>query len=222
MPIIELTDLVLVTPGTQREYRADRLSIAPGDVIAVVSDAPVDVRPLLRVLATLDPPAQGRYRFSGNRVALNDYRACLPIKRQIGYVAADAAMVSNLTLVENLLLGRYYFENRLDIALDDQVIRLCSGAGLARHLAHRPAVLSDAERLKAIMIREMAKSPQLMLVDRPENFMDITETDVIFQHLKDMVLAGTAVVFFSQNRRMTDLANQQMTLAAGRITTQIV
>jgi ABC-type lipoprotein export system ATPase subunit len=222
MPIIEITDLVLVPPGRGRQYRTDRLSIAPGDVIAIVSDIPVDARPLLRVLATLDPPAGGRYRFDDSIVVWNDYRASLSIKRRIGYVTADAAMISNMTVRENLLLARYYFENRLDLPLDEHVARLCEAAGIAQHLEQRPAVLSEAELLKAITIREMAKAPMVMLVERPENFMDITEDDAIFETLKAMVLSGTAVVFYSRNHRMTDLANRQLILAGERISTRIV
>jgi len=222
LPIIDITGMVLTPPGTSRCYRTERLVIEPGDVTAVVSDVPVDVRALLRALATLERLTDGRFRFDGSDIACDDYRACLPIKRRIGYVAADAAMVSNLTLRENLLLARYYFENRLDIVLDESVDRLCRDAGLAQHLDRRPAVLSDAELLKAIMIREMIKTPLLMLVDRPENFMDITENDAIFEQLKNMVVSGTAVVFSSHNRKMTDLANRRLVLADDRIETRVV
>jgi hypothetical protein len=69
----------------------------------------------------------GTYRFNGEMVNLKDYRQCLAVKRQIGYVAADAAMISNRTIRENLLLTRFYYENDLTIDIDQKTEALCKG-----------------------------------------------------------------------------------------------
>jgi ABC-type ATPase involved in cell division len=221
-PIVELTDLDLSPPGTERRYGTNRLTVAQGDVIAIVTDAPEDGRHLLRVMATLERLAGGCYRFHGTLLDLDDYRKCLAVKRRIGYVAPDAAMLSNRTLWENLLLARFYYENDLTIDIDETMRSLCRDADLSRKLDWRPSRLSDGELLKAITIREMGKAPAVMLVDRPENFMNISESDGIFNHLKNMVQSGTAVVFYSNNSRMTDLANRRLTLAGGEIRTRSV
>lgn len=221
-PIIEITDLKLAPPGASRHYGSQGVAIAKGDVIAVVADPPMDGRHLLRVLATLDRPDRGEYRFNGKPMDMKDYRQCLAVKRRIGYVAADSAMISNQTVRENLLLARFYSENDLSIDIDETVESLCKGAGLSRRLDRRPSALSDGELLKAITIREMGKAPAVMLVDRPENFMEITEDDGVFNHLENMVRSGTAVVFVSHNRKMTGLANRQLTLAGGEVRTRSV
>ncbi len=220
--IIEITDLVLASPGSARQYVTNRLAIDQGDVIAIVTDAPGDGRHLLRILATLERPDRGEYRFNGTTLDLQDYQQCLAVKRQIGYVAAEAAMISNRTLRENLLLARFYYENDLTVDIDESMGVLCREAGLSHKLNRRPSALSDGELLKAITIREMGKGPALMLVDRPENFMDITEDDGLFNHLKYMVQTGTAVVFFSHNSKMTDLANRQLKMADAEIRTRSV
>ena len=175
LPIIDITDLALAPPDSPRRYGTNRLTVARGDVIAIVADAPIDGRHMLRILATLVQPDRGIYRFNGDIVNLKDYRQGLSIKRQIGYVAADAAMISNRTLRENLLLSRFYYENDLSIEIDLTVASLCEDSGLSRKLNQRPSVLSDSELLKAITIREMGKSPAVMLVDRPEKFLEIVE-----------------------------------------------
>ncbi len=219
IPIIDITDLAMASPGMSRHWEANRLSVAHGDVIAIFSDSPADGRHLLRILATLEQPERGEYGFNGKTVDLKDYRQCLAIKRQIGYVAPDAAMLSNQTLRENLLLSRYYAENDMTIDLDNTLDSLCKGAGLSRMLNRRPSVLSDGELLKAIAVREIGKAPAVMLIDRPENFMKISENDNIFNHLKNMVGSGTAAVFVSRNSEMNGFANRQMTLAGGEIRT---
>ncbi len=219
IPIIDITDLELMSPGMPGHDDAHRLAVAHGDVIAVFTDSPADGRHLLRILATLEQPERGQYRFNGKPVDLKDYRQCLAVKRQIGYVAPDAAMISNRTLRENLLLTRFYSENDLTIDIDETVGSLCRGAGLSQMLNRRPSVLSGRELLKAIAIREMGKAPAVMLIDRPENFMECSEGDSIFNHLKNMVRSGTAVVFVSHNAKVNGLANRQLTVIGGEIRT---
>ena len=222
LPIIEIMNLAMAPPGTPRQYATDRLVVSHGDMVAIVSDPPIDGRHLLRVLATLARPGQGTYRFNGEMVNLKDYRQCLAVKRQIGYVAADAAMISNRTIRENLLLTRFYYENDLSIDIDKKTEVLCRDAGLFQKLEQRPSVLNDSELLTAIAIREMGKAPAVMLVDRPERFLEIADADGVFIHLKNMVHAGAAVVFFSHHIKMTGLANRQLTMADGEIRTRPV
>ena len=47
------------------------------------------------------------------------------------------------------------------------------------------------------MIREMGKSPSVMLIDRPENFIDVTVDDGLFGYLKRIIRDKTALVFIS-------------------------
>lgn len=209
-PILEIADLLLAPFGKRATYGADRLAIAPGDVIAIDANAALDSRQLLRVLATLERPEQGRFRFNGAEVDLDDYRRCLAVKRRIGYVVPDCAMISNRTIRENLLLTRFYYENDLSIDLDETMALLCKEVGLSDDLERRPSELNDSALMKTIAIREMGKRPLLMLIDRPENF--ITPDDAIFNHLKNMVQSKIAVVFFSNNKEMRDLGRRQLTL----------
>jgi len=216
-PILEITDLLLAPFGRQTTYGADRLAIAPGDVIAIDANAALDIRQLLRVLATLERPEKGRFRFNGVDVDLDDYRRGLAVKRRIGYVVPDCAMISNRTIRENLLLTRFYYENDLTIDLDETMTLLCKDAGLSDDLERRPSELSDSALMKTIAIREMGKRPLLMLIDRPETFIQISPDDVIFNHLKNMVQSKIAIVFFSNNKEISDLGRRQLTLHNGTI-----
>jgi ABC-type ATPase involved in cell division len=212
-PIIELKGPVLASSGSLQ------LTINRGDVIEIVSDTPADVRRVLRVLATLERPGEIEYRFDGRRVDLQNYRHCLDVKRRIGYVAADAAMISNRTIRENLLLTRYYHENDLSIDIDAAVMSLCRGAGLSGKLDRRPAALSEAGLRKFIAIREMAKAPAVLLLERPEDFMLESQDVGIFSYLEELIRSGTAVVYYSAYNKMNALANRQLKLVAGAVRT---
>ena len=167
IPIIDITDLERISPGMSGHDDAHRLAVASGDVIAVFTDSPAGGRHLLRILATLEQTERGQYRFNGKPVDLKDYRQCLAVKRQIGYVAPDAAMISNRTLRENLLLTRFYSENDLTIDIDETVGSLCRGAGLSQMLNRRPSVLSGRELLLLCSSSGVTIPPMGMRTSRP-------------------------------------------------------
>ena len=209
--IVEISDLVMALPGKPGTCRVDRLVIMPGDMIAMDASEPMNCRKLLRMLATLEPPQKGHYRFNGQGVDLSNYRQCLSVKRQIGYIAADAAMISNRTIRENLLLTRYYYENDLALAIDASIADLCERAGLLDHLNKRPAEVDEAALKRFIAIREMGKEPLLVLIDRPEDFMGSDPEDAIFAYLIAMVQSGAAVVFSSLSHAIIELAGKRLT-----------
>ena len=140
-PIIEITNLTLVSSGSHGQYETKRLVVAPGDVIAIQTPKHNDARNLLRVMATLNSPENGTYRFNNKIVDLKNYRQCLPVKRQIGYVADDSALISNRTVRENLLLHRFYEEDDLTIDLAGQIASLCDDTGISTKwtCGHRPS-----------------------------------------------------------------------------------
>ena len=212
-PIIEISNLTLLLAGHKGICGSERLTVSDGDIVAIDASGRMDTRELLRTLATLECPKSGRYRFDGVDVDPGDYRQCLAVKRQIGYMTAEAAMISNRTIRENLLLTRFYYENDLTIDLDETVAALCKHVGLSDQLNRRPAEVNDAALMKLIAIREMGKRPRLMLIDQPENFMGVGWDDPIFVHFKNMLQSGVAVVFFSNHRDMIGLARQQMIMS---------
>jgi ABC-type ATPase involved in cell division len=214
-PIIELENLLLASTGGAQTYGPRRIAIFRGDVVAIAAVNPADARRLLRLLATLEPPDGGNYRFNGVPVIQKNYRRCLAVKRQIGYVAADSAMISNRTLRENLLLTRFYYEDDLSIDIEEGVAALLNEAGLSDRLERRPSFLSAGELLKAIAIREMAKTPAVMLIEHPERFMTFLPEDGLFRQLMKLNQSGTALVVFSNHRKMLEMANRRLSMDGG-------
>lgn len=171
MNLIELSSYCVAAEGERSGLSRVDLLLKPGDICLLEADAPEDAHLLLRALATLIRPVSGTFSFSGERLDFSDYRRLLPIKRRIGYVAQDAALLSNRTLRQNLLTMRYYFENSLRIALDPQTEHLIRRLGLQGELDRLPADVDPVMRHLAIAVREVSKSPELLLLDRPEETM---------------------------------------------------
>lgn len=197
MYVCELTDYGIASSDGSRNLNLFHFTISRGDVCRVQTDFLDDASLFLRALATLTAPIKGSYRFQGTPLDFSDYRNLLPVKRQIGYIAPETAMLSNRTIRQNFLLMRSYFEDSVTLTLDDVVFRLCQQFNLVGKLDLRPAELDPIDLRTAIMIRELTKSPSLLILERPEFFVGQRSLAMFMERFQSMVAARIPVVFLS-------------------------
>jgi len=217
--LIELSDYSLPATGSGSGLKNIYFAVSGGDVCFIQSDSINDAHIFLKALATLVRPENGTYRYMGETIDFSDYRKLLPFKKRIGYIGQDAAMISNRTVRENLLLLRYYFENSLSLELDENVVQLCNLFNLQNKLDIRPGELRPVELRTAIAIRELTKSLDILLLERPEDYFDHTRLDLFNEILKDNIEQGHAVVFSSNDQSFIEaFSNRQVRIADGTLT----
>jgi len=134
----------------------------------------------------------------------DNYQNLLEYKKQIGYFGPDAALVSNLTVRQNLLLSRAYYENRLDLDLDDTVKDLCDAFHLTEKLDLRPTALSPLDIRAAIMIREISKPLIFFIMDNPEDLIGQPGFDFLVTRIEHRTAAGMPLVMLSENDELID------------------
>ncbi len=222
MQLIELSDYTLCPIGTGNGINGFYFSLSEGDICSIDADSPDDAHLLLKAIATLVRPVQGTYMFMGKKLDFSNYRNLLPCKKQIGYITSDAAMISNLSIRENLLLMRYYFENSLSLDIDEKTAKLCRNFNIYDKLNLRPGDLQRIELRAAIAIRELLKSPAILLIERPENFIMRSQFDMFMEILKDTLLSGLPLVFISYDKDfVNEFSNRNILISGGKLTTVV-
>ena len=219
MYLIELSDYSLPATGSGSGLKNIYFTVSGGDVCCIQSDSINDAHVFLKALATLVRPENGTYLYMGETIDFSDYRKLLPFKKRIGYIGQDAAMISNRTIRENLLLLRYYFENSLSLTLDENVLKLCNLFNLQNKLDIRPGELRPVELRTAIAIRELTKSLDILLLERPEDYFDHSRLDLFNKILKENIEQGHAVVFSSNDQNFIEaFSNRKVRIAGGTLT----
>lgn len=223
MNLLELSDYALPAIGSGYGLSGCDFSLGSGDVCLVESDNPDDAHTFLRGLASLEHPLKGSYKLKGQKRNIGKYGEMLCCKRLIGYVAPDAALISNLSIRQNLLLQRYYYENDLDIDLDDDVLQQCEKFGIMDKLDKRPANMNSMEIQAAIIIRELSKRPELLLLNQPEDFIGHVKFDLIVEIFNQLIADKMPVVFLTYDRRlMRRFANMKVLISHGFVTTEVI
>lgn len=221
--MIELIDFTLSGDGIGKGLKGLNLTLHVGDVYALDTDSSADAVIFLKALATLLYPVQGLYRFRGETLDFSDYRTLLPIKKKIGYIGSDAAMISNMSIRENLLLMRYYKENLLQLTTDGIAETLCVQFQLKESLDMRPGALTPSTLRLAITARELAKSPELLLLEYPENYIGQVHLDTLSDTLESMPLFQMIVVFISSDQHLMErFATKHISIINGNLVMDIL
>ncbi|MFW9778411.1 MAG: ABC transporter ATP-binding protein [Candidatus Heimdallarchaeota archaeon] len=135
-----------------------------GELLALVGPSGCGKTTLLRILVGILTPQRGTIRV--NKVDLLN----LPIeKRKIGYVPQNQALFPHLTVYGNLSFGLHGHTKE---EVHTRVLELARLGGLLELLERRPYELSGGQSQRVALLRALAPSPNLILLDEPLSNVD--------------------------------------------------
>ncbi len=194
---IEITDVVKDIPLGQRVVHALRgvsLTIARGEVVAIVGPSGSGKTTLLGLLGGLDVPTSGRIVIDGIDIThLSENKLATIRNRQIGFVFQSFNLIPTLTALENVALPIQFGRGRDPMR---RAAELLDAVGLADRMHHKPTQLSGGEQQRVALARALANDPGLILADEPTGNLDTANGERIMRHLLDLraTLGKTVVV----------------------------
>ncbi len=197
MAIIELREYAHAPTGRGQGLQKFSFALSPGDAFSLHADRIDDAHLFLRALATLEPPEEGTYFFRDEALDFAETRQILSVRRKIAYLGTDAALIGNRTLRTNLLLGRYYHENKLDLELDDEVLSLCRLFGIEEKLDLRPAQVALEDARAAVIIREMTKGAEVFLIEQAFVVLARPVVELYIEMTRKLIDSGIPCVYYA-------------------------
>lgn len=197
MTLIELRDYAHAPTGRGKGLEKISFSLSPGDAFGLHADRIDDAHLFLRALATLEPPEEGTYFFKGEALDFYKSRRLLPVRGKIGYLGVDATLIGNRTLRTNLLLGRYYHENKLNLELGEGVLSLCRLFGIEDKLDLRPSQVAPEDARAAVIIREMTKGAEVLLIEQALVALARPVVVTYIEMMQKVIDSGIPCVFYA-------------------------
>ena len=183
--------IVIRAEGLSKVYRSGwdeltvltgvSLSVAEGEMVAIVGPSGAGKSTLLHLLATLDRPTSGTVYFDGERVeALTDAELAEFRNHCVGFVWQRHHLLQDFTAAENvampLLLRGVPPGEALQVAH-----RWLEEIGLAARAKHRAGELSGGEQQRVAIARALVSGPVLLLGDEPTGDLDEHNAESIFE-----------------------------------------
>ena len=217
--LITLSHYTLEPLGDGNGLKNVNLALSNEEALSIGTDSPDDARLLLRGVATLVPPKRGQFLYKGKELDFSDYRSLLAYKKNIGYIASDATLISNRSIHDNLMLMRYYFEDSTSIQMSEEIIELCRVFKLGKRLDLKPHQLDPEENRLFLIVRELSKNPEILLVERPRDFLRTKSFEALKGVLRNMIRKNLALVFFSTDEVfIKEFSRKQIFINKGRVT----
>jgi oleandomycin transport system ATP-binding protein len=189
------------------------LAVPPGTVQGMLGPNGAGKTTLVRILATLLRPDAGRARVGGFDVARqpDKVRKLIALTGQFAAVDEDLTGRENLLLIARLLeLGRKAARRRADELLDR--------FGLAEAGGRLAKTYSGGMRRRLDLAMGLAGEPQVLFLDEPTTGLDPRARGDVWDMIRDLAAAGTAVLLTTQDLDEADrLASRIAVIDRGRM-----
>ena len=207
-------------PNEINVLRGVDLSVAQGEVVALVAPSGAGKSTLLHIAGLLDSADSGTVMIAGEEITgMRDRRRTAMRRRSVGFIYQFHHLLPEFTALENIVLPQ--LANGVDrSAAEARATELLSNVGVGDRSSHRPAAMSGGEQQRVAFCRALANGPALLLADEPTGNLDPETSDVVFDALIKLVRStGMSALIATHNMELARRMDRTVRLNAGQIET---
>ena len=198
------------------------ITVAAGEVAAIMGPSGSGKSTLLNLIAGLDRPTSGTVTVAGQRIdtlgesALARFRA-----RHVGIIFQFFNLLDDMTVADNVLLPARLARvpaAKARARLDE----LLAALRIENHRNAYPARLSGGERQRVAIARALVNRPPLLLADEPTGALDSATGDEIGELLVDLNRAGQTLILVTHDPALAArYAKRVIRIVDGQIATAV-
>jgi len=197
--------------------RGVSLTVAAGELVAVMGPSGSGKSTLLNLAGGLDRPTRGEVEVEGTVLGSCSRRTLAALRRRsIGYVFQDLNLLASLTAAENVALPL-----ELDGTSARQARRIALAAlsevDLAGLGGRFPDELSGGQQQRVAIARALVGRRRLVLADEPTGALDTQTGEAVLRLLRSKVDSGAAGVLVTHEARHAAWADRVVFLRDGAI-----
>jgi putative ABC transport system ATP-binding protein len=218
-PLIELVGVEKTYQTGKVEYRALRgvdLTIAPGELVAVVGPSGSGKSTILNIVTGIDRPTAGTVSFDGLRLdGLGEEELAAWRGANVGIIFQFFQLLPTLTALENAVLPLDFLRRGSKRERFERARHHLELVGLADKADHLPAELSGGEQQRVAIARSLAAEPRLVVGDEPTGNLDTVTAGAMFDLLQRLNNDGTTILFVTHDRDLAARARRIVEIRDG-------
>ena len=162
--VIEL-DQVSASEGILEHVEDVSLTVRRGEAVALVGSNRSGKGLALKLCAGLGIPSSGSVRVLGIDPAAASDEEVLHLRQRVGFVFAKPALISNLSVYNNVALPLRYHTALPEAAIQGKVMACLAECGVELFHDHLPGGLSMGDTRLAALARALVVEPEILFVD---------------------------------------------------------
>ena len=194
------------------------LTIARGELIAVVGASGAGKSTLLHIMGLLDRPTKGTVLFDGqNLFDLSETAQAEFRNRRIGFVFQFHHLLPEFTALENACMPAL-IQRRSPDEVGREAVAILNEVGLGARLYHKPGELSGGEQQRVAVARALLQKPDLVLADEPTGNLDTHTGEALFSLIHGLNKSrGTTFVIVTHNDKLSAQCDRIVHMQDGQI-----
>jgi len=198
--------------------RGTSLSVARGEVVALVGPSGAGKSTLLHIAGLLERPDTGRVLMLGEDCGMLTDDARTAIRRsRLGFVYQYHHLLPEFSALENIVLPQM-IGGVSKAAASERARELLKSLGLADRASHRPGQLSGGEQQRVAIARALANRPAILLADEPTGNLDPDTSEGVFAGLVQLAKDhGLAAVIATHNPTLAARMDRTVRLDHGAL-----
>ncbi len=194
--LIKMIGITKNFPGVVANHNVD-FDLYPSEIHSVLGENGAGKTTLMKILAGMHQPDAGTIIVRNRTVKIHSPQDSLRLG--IGMVYQHFALIPNLTVIENLILG---FEDGLFLNLkraEQRLQEISATYGLSVEPQKKIQDLSVSERQRTEILKILFHESDVLILDEPTSMLAPAETQDLFDTLKSLRKAGKSVVLITHN-----------------------
>ena len=189
------------------------LDIEKGEICVLLGPSGSGKSTLLNIIGGIETADEGYIAINGEKIKdMNEKRLTLYRRKHLGYVFQMYNLIPNLTVRENIEVGKYLGKNTLDV---DELMKTL---GIYDQRRKIPAQLSGGQQQRTSIGRAIVKNPDILLCDEPTGALDYATSKEILKLIEDVNKKyGNTVIMVTHNDAIKNMADRVFTLKDGAV-----
>ena len=169
------------------------LTVARGEVVAIIGPSGSGKSTLLRCLNMLETPTSGHIYFDG--VDLADKSVDINLhRRKMGMVFQHFNLFPHMTVLQNITLAPLTLKLKTPAEARAKAEALLERIGLPDKINEYPNMLSGGQKQRIAIVRALAMEPEVILFDEPTSALDPEMVGEVLDLMRDLARDGMTMV----------------------------
>ena len=164
MSLISLEHVSKTYPNGHKALDDVSVSVAAGEVLAIIGPSGCGKSTLLRTVNGLEPVDSGQILVNGRDVASKETKL-KDVRSDVGMVFQSYDLFPHLTVMDNLLLAPKVVKGADLAEARSRALALLERVGLAEKADARPRELSGGQKQRVAIVRALMMQPKALLLD---------------------------------------------------------
>ena len=188
------------------------LTLAPGDLLALVGPNGAGKTTLLRVMLGLVAPSSGSVLVGGESIS-----ALAPKQRaaHVAWLPQHSQAAEELSALDVVMAARFRFDEPFGVS-DLEARKALTRVGVGEVAGRALSTLSGGERQRVALAGLLAQAAPILLVDEPANHLDPAQQIDVYRLLGELWREGASVVCVTHDvNLLRHLGNPEKVRVAG-------